>query len=138
MLSLVWNLVEDKFGNDLKSALSAFKCLRYFDLQNLMNCSQVLVIFKYFPPSDLKKELSTYLAAANGMQSSWNGGRITQFSYHFGLLVDWPFFYFNLLLKAAEWVFSLLSNSFKENQQNALEDYVSTSVMLQNKHCSHC
>ena len=28
-------------------------------------------------------------------------------------------------------VFSLLSNSFKENQQNALEDYISTSVMLQ-------
>ena len=32
---------------------------------------------------------------------------------------------------ATEWVFSLLSNSFKENQQNALEDYISTSVMLQ-------
>ena len=33
----------------------------------------------------------------------------------------------------AERVFSLLSNSFKENQQNALEDYIiSTSVMLQN------
>ena len=31
---------------------------------------------------------------------------------------------------AAERVFSLLSNSFKENQQNAL-DYISTSVMLQ-------
>ena len=38
---------------------------------------------------------------------------------------------------AAERVFSLLSNSFKENQQNALEDYNSTSVMLQNKSCSH-
>ena len=41
---------------------------------------------------------------------------------------------------AAERVFSLLSNSFKENQQNALEDYSSTSVMLciiQNKR-SHC
>ena len=25
----------------------------------------------------------------------------------------------------------VLSNSFKENQQNALEDYISTSVMLQ-------
>ena len=35
---------------------------------------------------------------------------------------------------ATERVFSLLSNSFKENQQNALEDYIiSTSVMLQNK-----
>ena len=31
--------------------------------------------------------------------SSWNGGRITQFSYHFGLLVVGPFFYFNLLLQ---------------------------------------
>ena len=30
-----------------------------------------------------------------------------------------------------EQVFSLLSNGFKENQQNALEDYISTSVMLQ-------
>ena len=39
---------------------------------------------------------------------------------------------------AAERVFSLLSNGFKENQQNALEDYISTSVMLQNKRCSHC
>ena len=32
---------------------------------------------------------------------------------------------------AAEWALSLLSNSFKENQQNALQDYISTSVMLQ-------
>ena len=33
---------------------------------------------------------------------------------------------------AAEQIYySLLSNSFKENQQNALEDYISTSVMLQ-------
>ena len=54
--------------------------------------------------------------------SSCNGGRITQISYHFGLLV--------LLQPSSattEWVFSLLSNSFKENQQNALEDYISTS-----------
>ena len=38
----------------------------------------------------------------------------------------------------AERVLSLLSNSFKDNQQNAVEDYISTSVMLQNKCCSHC
>ena len=39
-----------------------------------------------------------------------------------------------LVLKpATEQVFSLLSNSFKENQQNALEDYICTSIMLQKK-----
>ena len=36
--------------------------------------------------------------------------------------------------EAAEQVFSLLSNNFKENQQNALDDY----ILLLNKHCSHC
>ena len=48
------------------------------------------------------------------------------------ILVYWfgPFFYFNLLLQLLSGYF-LYSNSFKENQQNALEDYISTSVMLQ-------
>ena len=32
---------------------------------------------------------------------------------------------------AAERVFSLLNNSFKENQARALEDYIETSIMLQ-------
>ena len=32
---------------------------------------------------------------------------------------------------AAERVSSLLSNSFKENQARALEDYIETSIMLQ-------
>ena len=41
----------------------------------------------------------------------------------------------HMLKPAAEWVFSLLSNSFKENQQNTLEDYISTSVMLQGFAC---
>ena len=31
---------------------------------------------------------------------------------------------------AAERVFSLLNNSFKENQARALEDYIATSIML--------
>ena len=40
----------------------------------------------------------------------------------------------HMLKPAAERVYSLLSNSFKENQQNTLEDYISTSVMLQGLH----
>ena len=32
---------------------------------------------------------------------------------------------------AAERVFSLLNNSFKENQARALEDYIETLIMLQ-------
>ena len=31
----------------------------------------------------------------------------------------------------AECVFSLLNNSFKDNQARALEDYIETSIMLQ-------
>ena len=38
---------------------------------------------------------------------------------------------------AAEWVFSLLSNSFQDSQQASLEDYISTSVMLQYNSCFH-
>ena len=34
---------------------------------------------------------------------------------------------------AAKGVFSLLSNSFQDTQQASLEDYISTSVMLQYK-----
>ena len=83
---------EDKFRNDLKSALSAFKCLRYFDPAKInelqpsagdLDDLQVLLFFSSVIIADLKKELSTYLAAANGtsvqwMQTSWNGGRITR------------------------------------------------------------
>ena len=32
---------------------------------------------------------------------------------------------------AAERVFSLLKNDFKDNQASALEDYIETSIMLQ-------
>ena len=64
---------EDKFGNDLKSALSAFKCLRYFDPAKInelqpsagdLDDLQVLPFFSSAIIADLKKELSTYLAAA--------------------------------------------------------------------------
>ena len=34
-------------------------------------------------------------------------------------------------------VFSLLSNSFQDTQQASLEDYISTSVMLQYNSCFH-
>jgi len=36
---------------------------------------------------------------------------------------------------AAERVFSLLANSFNNNQESALKDYIQTSVMLQYSHC---
>ena len=66
---------EDKFGDDLKSALLAFKCLRYFDPAKInelqpsagdLDDLQVLPFFSSAILADLKKELSTYLAAANG------------------------------------------------------------------------
>ena len=38
---------------------------------------------------------------------------------------------------AAKLVFSLLSNSFQDTQQASLEDYITTSVMLQYNSCFH-
>ena len=47
---------EDKFGNDFKSALSAFKCLRYFypaKINELQPSAGDLDDFKYFPSSQV-------------------------------------------------------------------------------------
>jgi len=35
---------------------------------------------------------------------------------------------------AAEWIFSLLKNSFNEEQYSSLEDYIEASIMLQYNH----
>ena len=84
----------------------------------------------------LHVKLSTYLAAANG--TSVDADKLEWWKNHAVQLPFWSTGCRAILLLQpssadAERVFSLLSNSFKENQQNALEDYIiSTSVMLQN------
>ena len=124
--------------------------MRYFDPAKInelqpsagdLDDLQVLPFFSSAIIADLKKELSTYLAAANG--TSVDADKLEWWKNYAVQLPFWSTGCRAILLlqtssATAERVFFLLSNSFKENQQNALEPYISTSVMLQNKRCSRC
>ena len=83
---------------------------------------------------DLKAELPSYVAKAEGIDSGycvlkwWKNASVD--------LPHWSVLARQVLLvqpssAAAERVFSLLSNSFNEQQLNALEDYIEASIMLQ-------
>ena len=88
--------------------------------------------------SDLKAELPSYVAKADGFDSTFavSGGR----KINSTTLPHWSALACQVLLvqpssAAEERVFSLPANSFGDQQTNALQDYVKTSIMLQyNKH----
>ena len=64
------------------------------------------------------------------MQINLNDGRIMQVKSQSGLVVVEPFFCSNPHLLQPSEFFSLLTNSFKEQQTQALEDYIETSLKL--------
>ena len=124
-----YHYFEDKFGNDLKSALSAFKCLRYFDPAKInelqpsasdLDDLQVLPFFSSAIIADLKKELSTYLAAANG--TSVGAYKLEWWKNHAVQLPFWSTGCRAILLlqpssAAPERVFSLLSVILQYNSK---------------------
>ncbi len=134
---------ESKFGNDLQLAVSAFKYARYFDpvkINELKPTSddidnlQVLPCLSVEKIAQLKQELPLYMGITDGISADVN--KLEWWKNHEIDLPKWSNACRSVLLlqpssAAAERVFSILTNSFSDNQANALEDYIETSVMLQ-------
>ena len=143
-----YDYFEEKFSNDLLVPLTAFQYACYFDPVKIgeLNPSAAdidnLQVFPFLNSPDgtidgLKAELPRYMALANGVSSVVN--KTEWWQHHEEELPKWSSACKLLLLlqpssAAAERVFSLLANSFKEQQANSLEDYIESSIMLQYNH----
>ena len=82
----------------------------------------------------LKSELPSYISKSDGVSTEFD--KLAWWKSHQHELPNWSKACKTALLTqpssaAAECVFSLLNNSFKESQARALEDYIETSIMLQ-------
>ena len=138
----------EKFGDDTKSPLNAFKAARYFSpskLNEFQPSASDIDLLRTIPflsdqttIENLKKELPIYLAKAADVALSMNALEWWEQNEH--ELPSWSSAARKGMLlqpssAAAERVFSLLNNSFTDKQQNSLEDYVEASILLQyNKH----
>lgn len=142
---------ERQVGSSLKSSLAAFKGARMFSPQKIylmqpdattLEQSLVAIPFLSSPNGDvvscLKAELPDYLARA--ADTSADIPPLEWWKRNAGALPHWSEAAKKVLLlqpssATAERVFSLLKNSFGEQQDNALQDYIECSLMLQfNKH----
>ena len=135
---------ESKFQGDLKQAVQLFKAARYFDpckaIELKPTCCD-LDALRAFPCLDedaiidgLKSELPQYMASSEDVSPTVS--RTDWWSCHESELPNWSkaaklSLLFQPSSAAAEKVFSLLQNSFNEQQYSSLEDYIEASVMLQ-------
>ena len=129
-----------KFDNDLKPAMQVFKAARYFsptttgELKPVASVLDILHSLSFLDITNLKTELPLYLAAVEDISpivdpTKW-------WERHKEVLPHWANAFRKVVLlqpssAAAERVFSILTNAFGHLQTSSLEDYVSTSVMLQ-------
>ena len=132
-----------KFDVDLKETLLVFKASRYFDPLQLIElqptCCDIdeLRVLKFLNSKTidgLKSELPVYMSKAADLSS--NICKLTWWKRHAVELPCWSNACKSLLLiqpssAAAERVFSLLNNSFNDQQNSCLEDYIECSIMLQ-------
>lgn len=133
-----------KFDGDLQPIVDAFKSARLFDPGKLSDLKpnaaavDTLRSFKFLDSDEvienLKTELPTYLAAADGVALSVDP--LLWWERHAATLPHWAAACRKVLLcqpssAAVERVFSVLNNTFKHSQYSALEYYVETAVMLQ-------
>ncbi len=136
----------EKFGNDSTHPLAVFKAARLFspskvhDIQPTAADIDCLSVIPWLNVLELKEELPTYLAKASDVDSSTN-------------ILDWwerncfelplwssaaqKIFLIQPSSAAAERVFSLLNSTSDDHQNNSLEDYVESTIMLQynNRSC---
>ena len=139
-----YDYFESKFEGDLKPAVLLFKAARYFDPCKAVELKPTccdLDSLRAFPCLDedsiidgLKSELPEYMAKAEDVAPTIS--RTDWWSDHESELPNWSNACKQSLLfqpssAAAERVFSLLQNSFKDQQYSSLEDYIQTSIMLQ-------
>ena len=142
----------EKFGDDSQCPLAAFKAARLFspskiyEIQPIAQDVDVLSVFPFLNESailaNMKAELPTYLAKAANVCPDFD--TVEWWSRNEQDLLHWSSVAQKVLLlqpssaaaaaAAAERVFSILSSSFSDQQQNSLEDYVEASVMLQYNH----
>ena len=134
-----------QLGSSLKVSLAAFKAERLLNPQKvaeMLPTASNVDELSYFPLStmlsNLKAELPSYVAKVDGVDPSFC--RLRWWKNNCTSLPHWSALARQILLvqpsfAAAERVFSLLTNSFGDQQTNALQDYIETSIMLQyNKH----
>ena len=129
----------------LKIALSAFKAARLFvpdKLTEMKPDSSDIDSLTAFPflsnqetLSALKTELSQYLAQADGISS--DNSPLEFRKRRASSLPNWASAAVKVLVvqpssAALEQIFSLLNNSFSDEQERSLQDYIETSLMLQN------
>ena len=132
-----------KFKVDLKPAVDAFKAARLFwpqKINDLNPDSEAIDSLRAFPflqdqvlLSNLKAKLPHYLASTVDLGSKcWSTWLVESSHWNPSSLVGNCFpGYVISTSAAAEWVFSLLTNTFSERQDASLHDYIETSLMLQ-------
>ena len=137
---------EDKFFQDFTPIMDAFKSARLFnpgkvtDLKPTAASVEALKAFPFFGDefiSDLKLELASYLAAADGTPRDVNP--LEWWEHNKGTLPKWSQGFSKIALiqpssASVERVFSVLKKHFTQYQHSALQDYVEVSVMLEYNH----
>ena len=140
-----YSYFKEKFGNDLKDSVEAFKAARYFlpckinELKPSISDIQFLQLFPFIDStliSELKLEMAEYVAAAEDVVESVNPLNWWKAKEENHSLLSWVKALKLVLLvqpssAAAERVFSILSSSFNSRQESSLEDYIQFSVMMQ-------
>ncbi len=137
----------ERLNSSMKIPLAAFKAARLFSpvkIQEMQpDCAAVdslssLPFLDANTLGNLKSELPQYIAAVEDLNPSYNA--LDFWKSHTSSLPAWAAAARKALLvqpssAASERVFSLLNNSFGSQQNNCLQDYIETSLMLQyNKH----
>ena len=136
---------EERFGDESKNPLAAFKSVTLFSplvVHEMQPKATDLDSLKTLPFIDesvlstLKAELPSYLTKASQLSSTSNFDLLVWWKNNKTNLPHWSgvaqkVFLLQPSSGAAERVFSLLNNSFSDQQQNTLEDYVEASIMLQ-------
>ena len=136
---------EERYGNDALYPVNVFKLARLFNHTKVHELKPItadideLSAFPFLTEEldQLKDELPTYVASPAGVDSSmdflewWQGNSpdLPHWSSATQLI-----FLIQPSSAAAERVFSILNQSFDDNQTNSLEDYVEATVMLQYNH----
>lgn len=135
---------QDKFSNDSRPPLNAFKAARLFspskvnDMQplaadvDLLKC--ITVLNKDLTIAALEEELQAYVARTIDVSALIN--ELEWFKKYERDIPSWASAFKQVVLiqpssAAAERVFSLLNASFSTKQTCSLEDYVECSIMLQ-------
>lgn len=132
-------------GDQLQPAVEVFKAARLFNPTKIAEIQATAAILSDqlrkvpFLNNDacidgLQKELPTYIAAATDVNPDINV--LTWWEIHEQEIPSWAKACKKILLiqpssAASERVFSLLENSFRDNQACAMEDYIEASIMLQ-------